>query len=142
VLCVKNGKANFMDAELTEDEVAHWLFLVGRKFDGIHDSGEEFPRLQQAPPRLLPHTTSMRPEQASDGYAGARIALMMGIHGGGEIPTRGTRRHSGWCGEAATRKREHERARSWGPIFAGEVDCNNSEGITWVIELGAPLVRR
>jgi hypothetical protein len=82
---VKNGKANFMDAELTEDEVARGLFSAGRKLGGIHDSGEEFPRLQQAPPRLLPHTTSMRPEQALDGHTGALIALMMGIRGGGEI---------------------------------------------------------
>jgi hypothetical protein len=58
---MNNGKANFMDAELTDDEVTRRrrLFSAGRKFGEIHDSGEEFPWLQQAPPRLLTRTTSM-----------------------------------------------------------------------------------
>jgi hypothetical protein len=38
-----------------------------------------------------------------------------------DIPPRGTRQHSGWHGEAVARKWEHEWARSWGPIFVGEV---------------------
>jgi hypothetical protein len=66
-----------MYAELTEDEVAYGLFTTGHEFGGIHDSGEEFTWLQQAPLQLLPHTASMRPEQASGGQVGARIALMM-----------------------------------------------------------------
>jgi hypothetical protein len=118
---VKNGKANFMDAELIADEVARGLFSAGCKFGRIHDSGEEFPWLQQAPPRLLPRMTSMRPEQASDGHAGARIALLLGIRDDGDIPPRGTWRRSGWRGEAAARKWEHKQARSWGMIFVGEV---------------------
>jgi hypothetical protein len=61
------------------------------------------------------------PREAPKPITPVPMAVGMRIDGSDVIPPHGTRRRSGWRGESVARKWEHERARSWGPIFVGEV---------------------